>query len=241
MYYSDLHIHALPDVDDGAKTIDEACAMLDVCYTEGVRNLCFTPHYHPGIFGENGTRSADAFQLLLQLGETRWPDLHLFLSNELRYERGCVSWLKEGRCRTINSTRYVLVDFLRRDPSELILNGLLEIVNAGFQPILAHAERYIHLTHEMFDNSLFHRMGVLIQVNANSLIGKCDLGERMRSRRMLARRQIDLISSDAHNITTRPPGLSACYEHVCKLLGIEFANSLCRDNAYRVLKGKTII
>ena len=53
MEYTDLHIHALFGVDDGAKNEADMRAMVDAAYADGVRTLCVTPHYHPGYFGEN--------------------------------------------------------------------------------------------------------------------------------------------------------------------------------------------
>lgn len=53
MTYSDMHIHALYGVDDGAKTEEMMLAMVDAEYQDGVRFFCLTPHYHPGYFGDN--------------------------------------------------------------------------------------------------------------------------------------------------------------------------------------------
>ena len=53
MDFSDLHIHILCGVDDGAKTEADMYAMADAAYSGGTRIICATPHFHPGYFGDN--------------------------------------------------------------------------------------------------------------------------------------------------------------------------------------------
>lgn len=129
-------------VDDGAKDEDEMLAILDAAYQSGTRLLCCTPHFHPGYWGHNRERSAAAYDRLTAAARDRYPDLRLHLGNELRYSPGCVSWLREGDCRALGQTRCVLADFSSDAPARLIESGLGSLLNAGYTPVLAHAERY---------------------------------------------------------------------------------------------------
>ena len=45
---TDLHCHILPDLDDGSRDLDMTLKMLDMAYTQGVRRIIATPHYHMG-------------------------------------------------------------------------------------------------------------------------------------------------------------------------------------------------
>lgn len=109
--FADIHTHLLSGVDDGAKDEDEMLAILDAAYQSGTRLLCCTPHFHPGYWGHNRERSAAAYDRLTAAARDRYPDLRLHLGNELRYSPECVSWLRDGDCRTLGQTRCVLVDF----------------------------------------------------------------------------------------------------------------------------------
>lgn len=55
MFFTDIHIHALYGVDDGAKTEAEMQAIVDASYADGIRTLCVTPHFHPGILATTKT------------------------------------------------------------------------------------------------------------------------------------------------------------------------------------------
>lgn len=45
--YIDMHIHILPEVDDGANDENEMKEMLKIAYKEGIRCIIATPHHHP--------------------------------------------------------------------------------------------------------------------------------------------------------------------------------------------------
>lgn len=41
----DIHCHILPDVDDGAKEIDESIKMARIAEENGISKIVATPHY----------------------------------------------------------------------------------------------------------------------------------------------------------------------------------------------------
>lgn len=238
MNFADIHNHILFGVDDGAQDESEMRQMIDVSYADGVRELCFTPHYHPGYFGERSEQIESAFQLAQIYASEQYPELTLYLGNELRYERSCIDWLEKGKCRTLNGTNYLLVDFLSMEDAETIMDAMLRIVNAGYSPVLAHVERYQNLRPDLRDIERMKAWGVIIQVNARSLIGGFGHGAKIRSRRILSSEMIDLIASDAHSLNHRPPQLSQCYTFVEKRKGEKYAQALFWDNPRKILQGK---
>ncbi|MBQ6403985.1 MAG: hypothetical protein IJI27_08790, partial [Oscillospiraceae bacterium] len=185
MQFADIHNHMLFGVDDGAKTEAEMYQIIDDSYADGVRHLCFTPHYHPGYFGEHQAQIEAAFALAQAYCAERYPDLQLFLGNELRYERSCIDWLEQGRCQTLNGTEYLLVDFLYPEPAENILDAMLRVLNAGYTPVLAHVERYEKFHRDLREIDRLKDWGVILQVDAQSLLGGLGHGSKVRARRLL--------------------------------------------------------
>ena len=125
MCFTDLHTHILANVDDGAENEAEMYDLLDTMYRDGTRCICCTPHYHPGYYGENQKKSLDKFQQLSKYADSRYPDLKLCLGNELHYSQGCLEWIEKGFCRTLNGSRYILVDFHAEATSEKRAMGYL--------------------------------------------------------------------------------------------------------------------
>ncbi len=230
--FVDLHAHILFGTDDGAKNIDMMRAMLDAAYQSGTRVLCATPHYHPGIFGETGEPAEKAFAALCEHA-ARYPDMTLVLGNELRYFTGCVSWLVSGACRTLGDTTCVLVDFLSNESEFRIMRGLKDLLSAGYRPVLAHVERYQHLSAraigELVDD------GVLLTLDADSLFGADGFTTKRRAYRLLRHGAIFAVASDMHDVKDRHPSLAQGYQVVCKKFGKEYADELFISNPYKIL------
>lgn len=235
MRFADVHNHLLCGVDDGPASEQEMLQMLRMAYDDGIRVLCLTPHFHPGYFGDNRAKAAAAFEKLRLLAAEKYPELKLFLGNELRYGKGCTAWLEEGLCRTINDSDYVLVDFASSEKASRIIHGLERIMGAGYIPVLAHAERYRELSIAAIAD--LSGNGVWIQIDEQSLFGGYGFGAKRRARALLKGGIADLISTDAHDLKKRTPKLSRGYRYAEKKYGKAYADALCFDNAMRLLRG----
>lgn len=236
MIFADLHIHALAGCDDGAKTEEEMFQMVDLAYRTGTRVLCLTPHYHPGFFGENREKSEDAFSRLYAIAAERYPDLELYLGNELRYDRAALSWLREGKCRTLNNSRYVLVDFTAKESQTVIEKGLHRLLSGGYIPILAHVERYRALWGKTAVLHSLKSKGIMLQMDAGAPLGEYGMGEKLWARKLLKQRWIDLVSSDGHDMTRYLPSLSEVYGFLKNKYGTDYAEQLCGANIAELIR-----
>ena len=228
MTFADIHCHTLCGVDDGARDEETMQKMLDAQYEDGIRYLCFTPHYHPGYYGHNEERVDRAFALAVEYCK-KYPDLQLLLANELHYAPECLSWIKAKTCRRVGRTRCILIDFKENEDEGNIVHGLSRLINAGYIPILAHTERYFQLN--VATVRLLKQDGVLIQVNVASCLGDFGIHARAQARRMLANKMVDFVSTDAHNLTDRASHFQKGYRYIAKKFGAEYAAYVCRDHA----------
>lgn len=240
MQFSDIHIHALHNCDDGAKSLEYMYKMIDVAYVDGARFICLTPHYNPGEFGENSKQAQSSYNTLLEYSKERYPDLCLGLGNELRYNSGCEDWLSDKRCRSMNDSRYVLVDFFSGESKQTISNGLSRILNKGYIPILAHPERNAEIKGDLAFLKKQRDNGALIQIDARSIFGDFGFCTRLFARKILKHHLADFVSSDAHNLKTRPPGIKEAYEYIRKKHGISYAEDVCCKNALHMIFGRSL-
>ncbi len=234
--FADIHIHMLPGVDDGAKTMEDALKMLDAARQDGTEIFCLTPHFHPGAFGNNREQVEESYRAFCSAAKEKAPELRLLLGNELRYHPNCLAWIDQGLCRTMNGTSYILVDFSEFEDDKTICTAVYKLLNGGYRPILAHAERYRNLHRDFREIRQFINAGVLIQIDGPSLFGGWGMSAKSRSRRLIKERLVDLVSSDAHDLTARPPQLSHAYEYVCSCCGESYADDLFRNNAMFILE-----
>ena len=66
----DIHCHIVPNVDDGAQSLDDALEMAKIACSEGIRKIVNTSHYHTSfeyIKGKELSNRIRAFNQILKL------------------------------------------------------------------------------------------------------------------------------------------------------------------------------
>ena len=203
MSFIDIHSHILPNVDDGANSIEESIELLKQEKANGVDAVICTPHFYPEIFSldEHLKNSADAFNSLKEAA--RGLDLpELFLGHEVQSYPKIASCSSLEHC-TLGNSYYLLLElpFLTAIPKETIDEIIRLTDGLGFRIILAHIERYSNDRIYKKLINLVKNDVVLAQVNAESLFIP-----RFRKpvEKLLKANLISFVASDAHSPAERP-------------------------------------
>ncbi len=236
----DMHCHMLASVDDGAENEAEMYRMLDLSYEDGIRMICFTPHFQLDFYGDNCDESLSSFEKAKAYAKEKYPDLSLFLGNELFYHADALSHLMQGTCRTLNGSRYVLMDFNSGVELREIRSAVTQLLTHGYRPVLAHLERYPCFGLNLHPVEELCRQGCLVQVNASSFDGEWGRAAKKRAEKMLSRGVVYAIASDAHHAEFRAPGLSGCAARVAEEYGEGLARRLFYENPLRLMKNERV-
>lgn len=232
----DTHCHILPEVDDGAHNIEETRQMLQEAYEDGIRYIIATPHYHP----RRGRKSPGYLRRQLKLVREEAAqisdELRIYLGTEIYFGQDIPERLREEKVLTMNRTRYVLVEFSPADPFEYICQGIQQIQLKGYEVILAHIERYQCMYKGMGYAEHLNRMGVKIQVNADSITGNGGWKAKRLVRELLEDRLVFCVGTDAHNPKRRPPRMRKAAEYVEKKCGEDYARRIFFSNPRVMLK-----
>lgn len=208
---ADIHSHILPGVDDGSPDMETSLRMIRIAYEEGTRRLFLTPHYMSGRNDYEPGTLTDRFAEFEDAVRSDYPDLELYLGNEIYYSSGILQDLRDGMIETMADSRYVLVEFSPRDSFEIIYQAAREITNAGYRMLIAHVERY-HCLEKKKDRLLrMEEMGVYFQTNASALVkgeGKTPSQVSRWNRKMVMDDWISFIGSDAHDARNRAPRIA---------------------------------
>ena len=213
----DIHIHVIPEVDDGADHIEEAMEMIDIAVRQGVNAFIATPHSSAFDFEPNNVRRQ--YNMLRQCAARRKKPVQICMGAEiLCFESDMdeiLHLLRNGAYPTMNGTRYVLAEFFSNASRNAIIYCLHRFLEAGYCPIMAHAERYRNL--DLQTACALHDEGVLIQMNVYSVEEEAYTLIKNRVRSFLDNRLIDFAGSDAHGVGHRPPsylpGIEYMYSH----------------------------
>ncbi|MBQ8605917.1 MAG: hypothetical protein IJ408_04200 [Clostridia bacterium] len=227
----DIHTHILFGMDDGAKTKEDTLELLQEAYDGGTRAVFFTPHNDRGGF-DLEKASAHTSELAPVIRE-RFPGLRIYGGCEVLYSHSVADSLLAGQIPTMNGTQYVLCEFMPGIFGSEALSAVRNIVNCGYIPIIAHAERYINLRKknisELIDN------GALIQLNAKAVLGKRGFAVKRVCKDLLRGALVHFIASDAHNMKNRSSDLSECAKYIEKKYGKERMQELFYDNPNHII------
>ncbi len=237
----DMHCHLLPGVDDGSKNMEMTLDMLQIAYDEGTRNILFTPHF---MIGRNHYKSAgelDAkFEEVKAVAAERYPDMNLYLGNEILYEEGVIDLLKAGEIHTMNGTRYVLVEFNVRTPFRQIRDAIRLLSEARYWPIIAHVERYQSVVKRMERIEEMLDMKALLQMNISSVEGGFLNESKRWCRKLVKEGYITFFGTDAHNVDSRAPYTQDYIPWIRKHCGDEEAEFMLTKAAELMIQGKYI-
>ena len=231
----DLHCHILPYVDDGALRTKESEQLLDMLYLQGVRVVCATPHLRNGMFETPDEEIRAQFAELQDYAARRSYPIRLFLSREYHCDKLLEERLETGSVLRMGAGNALLVEFSQRHDYDYILDRIKDLRRRGYQPLIAHFERYPAVEGDLDKVSALIQNGAKIQMNAGSVLGHEGLRQAKWSRKLLKEALVHVIASDSHDPVDRPPELDACQRFLRKKVGDAYADALMRDNPMRIL------
>lgn len=229
--------------------------MLRLAWGDGTRRLVATPHlFRPEL------RSRSVSQLRLAFGDwqrrlRRQPsepspkagtaaevglaELCVELAAEHHLSPELFEALAEGAVLPLGTGRRLLVELPVYLPAEAAEAGLQQVLAAGFQPLLAHVERYPLLLQRRRHLRRLLDMGCLLQVNAESIV---TTSQRLRRicRELLRRGWIHAVASDGHHADRRQPTLAAAAQVLSERFGRQRADSWLRMGPGAILDGTDI-
>ena len=239
--FVDIHTHILPGVDDGAQDLSQALELLKHAHSQGTGAVLLTPHYR-GRYRNNVSQTLKrTFDELQQAAKKECAELELYLGCEIGYELDVSEKIADGTLLSLNGTQYVLLEFQQGSFRSRIVDGVLEVVNFGYVPIIAHAERYDAFRQHPQLADEVTQLGALIQLNADSVLGKCGFGIKRYCHKLLKAHLVHFVATDVHNLKDRKPELQSCYQKLRKKYGQEYAEVLLIRNGRTVLSGKDSI
>ena len=215
---TDFHSHILPGVDDGSASVEESIAMLRCLAEQGVTHVIATPHFYPNYDSPERflRRRADAHASLLAAMEGQNDLPQISLGAEVLFFRG----MSESDLLpqlTIEKKRCILIEMPPPPWSDAMYRELEAVrTKQGLTPIIAHLDRYIGPFRTHGIPQRLSELPVLVQANAGFFLKSSTASLAMK---LLKADLIQLLGSDCHNLTTRPPEMGRAVQRIEEKLG----------------------
>lgn len=229
--FSDIHQHIAYGLDDGPDTFAGAVEMLHSASRDGVRRIIATPHAFPGHQAFDLTAYRARLAELNAYCTANALPLQLYSGAEVYYAEAAIRHLQSGQIPTLAGTDFVLVEFPTDISFDALYSAAQRLLNAGYQPVIAHIERYGCLTKDIRRVEQLRGLhAIRLQVNCSTVIKRPPFGMRRFLKGIFENGLIDYVATDAHNTETRPTRMRACHDILSDRYGASYARKLTGDN-----------
>ena len=195
----DIHSHVLPGIDDGAPDISHTTKLLEGLRKIGFTQCIATPHTLPEIWDNTTIGIKDNFKSTKQILEEPNQTMLYHVASEYMVNESFLERLQSEPLLTIKDN-IVLIEMSYMNPPLALKEIIFQIQLKGYQPLLAHPERYLfyHQNTKMYKT--LKDLDVIFQLNLLSSVGYYGSSVAKVADFLLKENMIDFVGTDVHHM-----------------------------------------
>ncbi|WP_412467388.1 tyrosine-protein phosphatase [Pedobacter sp. KLB.chiD] len=196
---TDMHSHIIPGIDDGAKDLKDALLLAKKFKALGYQKLIATPHIMADYFRNTPATINRGLDLLRKGLEEHGIDLVVEAAAEYYLDETLERKVRQKEVLTFGEN-YLLFELSYINPPQNLIDFIKMMQDAGYQPVLAHPERYSYYHHNFENYNQVRETGCLFQLNSIALTGYYGTGAKKAAERMVDKNLVDFLGSDMHHL-----------------------------------------
>jgi len=196
---ADMHSHLLPGIDDGAPDLEASLQLIRGMEALGYRKLITTPHILWDMYKNTPDTIQRALNTVQEALVKENIGVELKAAAEYYIDDHVEGLLSRKEPLLTLSDNMVLVEFSMVHPPMGVKEVLFEMQMQGYQPVIAHPERYSYLVRnkEFYDE--LKEAGCLFQLNILSLSGGYGRTVTELAEYLLKHEFYTLVGTDLHH------------------------------------------
>lgn len=196
----DMHSHLLPGIDDGAPDIETSLELIRGLQQIGYKKLITTPHIMWDMYRNTPRIIQEKLALVKAALKENNIDIEISAAGEYFLDEHVEDLLRDREQLLTISENKVLVEFSMAFPSLNIKDILFELQMQGYQPVIAHPERYTYLQRnkEFYDE--LRDIGCMFQLNILSLSGHYGRSVHELATYLMKNNFYELVGTDMHHV-----------------------------------------
>lgn len=238
----DIHSHILPQIDDGAESMQDSLEILRAAEQSGVQTIVATPHFNQMYHWLNyaSDELLSLFNKLRERADKYGLSIDIQLGMEIRAFDGMIELLRHKNLLPYADTNYVLVEFDNWESEHWCTKVLNTLSASGYSPIIAHPERYEFVWEKPWMVYDWLESGCSIQITKASMLGRFGREAKQTADDFLERGWVSFVASDAHGVNHRTAEMKSAYDYLSKQYSVKLADLLLYENPQRMLQGKPL-
>src|SRR5580658_5817510 len=194
----DLHSHLIPGIDDGSPDLETSVRLIRGLIELGYKKIITTPHINADIF-PNTPAIIRAGQTVVT-EELRRQDIDVIFHAAAEYlmDERFTRLLAAGEPLLTLKDKLVLVELSFAVPAINLREILFDMQLKGYQPVLAHPERYLYFWPNRKWYDQLRDAGCFFQVNLLSFAGHYGRESRELAEYLVKKQYVDFLGTDLH-------------------------------------------
>ena len=168
---TDIHSHILPGIDDGSPDINTSLILVKGLMDLGITQSIATPHIIGDMYRNDASSINKALSVLQKTLLEKQIDFKVTAAAEYMLDDYFLELLALKKPLLAIKDNIVLTEFSYADKPYNVEQLLFRIITEGYEPILAHPERYGYYHDDFKHYNYLNEIGFLLQVNLLSLTG----------------------------------------------------------------------
>jgi len=195
----DMHSHLLPGIDDGSPDIVTSLSLIKGMMDMGYTKLVTTPHIMWDMYKNTSEIISQKLEVVREAVKAEGLNVEINAAAEYFLDDYVAGLVANNEPLLTIKDKMVLVEFSMAYPSHSLKDILFDMQMQGYQPIIAHPERYIYLEQNKAFYGELKDLGCLFQLNLLSLTGYYGKSVTELANYLVKQNAYDLVGTDLHH------------------------------------------
>lgn len=196
---TDMHSHLIPGIDDGSKSVEKSVTYIRAMSDLGFKKIITTPHVMGDFYPNSAEDILAGLEVVRAAILKEKIEVEIHAAAEYFVDDFFMDLLdSNSKLLTLSGNR-LLIEFSTLVPPNNFLEVIFRLKTLGYQPVLAHPERYVYWGNRFENFEKIKAAGCELQINLLSILGHYGGGQKKLATQLLDKKMIDFAGTDLHH------------------------------------------
>jgi protein-tyrosine phosphatase len=234
----DIHSHIIPNVDDGARSVEETFNILKEAQEAGFTDVILTSHFLLNYYETNAQELIFWKEKLQEVLKKQGTKINLHSGMEIYITNQMEELLENKKILTLANSGYMLIELPLATNVKYFDYVVYYLEAKGIKPIIAHPERYKCVQKDPDIVEEYIEKGCLIQCNYGSIVNLYGREAEKTIKTLLKKNQVHFLGSDVHRENGTYLIILDAIKKIRKIIGENKINEITTINPKKILQNE---
>tara|TARA_B100000927_G_scaffold289983_1_gene287712 strand:- start:673 stop:1425 length:753 start_codon:yes stop_codon:yes gene_type:complete len=197
---SDIHSHLIPGIDDGSPSMEVTIELLKKFISLGYKKVITTPHVMSDYYLNTPEIINQGLENVRKSIEENQLEIKIEAAAEYNLEPSFEDLINDKNILTFGKDNFLLFELSFFSEPQNLNEVIWSMREAGYNPVLAHVERYAYWHNDYDKVEEMVNRGVKLQMNIGSLTGSYGPEVKLFAEKLVDDEVVEFVGSDCHHI-----------------------------------------